>query len=99
MAIFGNGATIKETPLINILVSSTKHPNCILDVVDCSDHMSCGGKKDAWYICRILLHKIEMLEHNKTLFDLITLDGASNIQKAGEHMAKQYHQCTVIQGI
>ncbi len=50
ISVYGDGATIKTTPLINILACSPGKPACVLDVIDCSNHMSEGGKKDAKYI-------------------------------------------------
>ncbi len=52
VAIFGDGATIVRTPMMNILASSPNNPSCVLDVIDCSKHMLHGGKKDAWFIAK-----------------------------------------------
>ena len=52
LAIFGDGATIVRTPMMNILASLQNNPSCILDVIDCSKHMLHGGKKDAWFIAK-----------------------------------------------
>ncbi len=45
VAIFGDGATIVRTPMMNILASSPNNPSCVLDVIDCSKHMLHGGKR------------------------------------------------------
>jgi hypothetical protein len=50
LAIYGDGATIKTVPQVNILAASPSIPGCVLDVIDCTNHMSDGGKKDAAYI-------------------------------------------------
>ena len=50
ISVYGDGATIKTTPLINVLACSPDNPACVLDVVDCTSHMSEGGKKDAQFI-------------------------------------------------
>ena len=55
VSIFGDGATIGKTPMINILASSPTNPSCVLDVVDCTNHMMTAGKKDAWYIAKQIL--------------------------------------------
>ena len=46
--IFGDGATIIKVPMMNILACSTGNPSCVLDVIDCTDHVSEGHKKDAF---------------------------------------------------
>ena len=45
MTIYGDGATIVKVPMINILTSFIGNPNCIVDVIDCSEHMSVGEKR------------------------------------------------------
>ena len=54
VAIFGDGATIVRTPMMNILASSPNNPSCVLEVIDidCSKHVLHGGKKDAWFIAK-----------------------------------------------
>ena len=47
ISVYGDGATIKITPLINILACFPRNPACVLDVIDCSNHMSEGSKKDS----------------------------------------------------
>ena len=45
----GDGAT-KKVPLINFLVHVPGKGVSLLDVVDCTAHMSEGGTKDALYV-------------------------------------------------
>ena len=45
ISVYGDGATIKTTPLINVLACSPGNPACVLDVIDCSAHMSKGRRK------------------------------------------------------
>ena len=89
LGIYGDGATISKIPMMNILAASANNPNCIIDIVDCSRHMSEGGKKDAYYICQQMLPKMRLLDPDKNLFDWISFDGASNVQKAGS-LIEQY---------
>jgi len=56
VSIFGDGATIVKTPMTNILTSSPTNPSCVLDVVNCTNHMMTAGKKDTWYIAKRILH-------------------------------------------
>ena len=41
LGIFGDGATIVKVPMMNILACSAGNPSCVLDVVDCTDHVGC----------------------------------------------------------
>ena len=45
ISVYGDGATIKTTPLINVLACSPGNPACVLDVVDCTLHMSEGERR------------------------------------------------------
>ena len=97
-SIYGDGATIKTVPQINTLAASPNNPGCVLDVVDCSKHMSVGGKKDATYISSAMLPLMTSIDPDKRLFNVIAFDGASNAQKAGESMAQHFPRVTVIHG-
>ncbi len=44
VTIYGDGATITNTPLINILAASPNNPSALLDIVDCTSQMAIGGK-------------------------------------------------------
>ena len=61
--ITGDGAT-KGVPLINFLVHVPGKGIKLLNIMDCTEHMSTGGKKDAMYISAIqqLITRIETLE-------------------------------------
>lgn len=43
MAVFGDAATIACCTQINILGASPTNASCLLDIVDCTNHMSVGG--------------------------------------------------------
>ncbi len=45
-----DGATIKWMPLLKILVLCGNIPPTVLSIVDCTSHMSDGGKKYTTYI-------------------------------------------------
>ena len=45
LGIYGNGATIGKIPMMNVLAASAGNPNCVIDIIECSRHMSEGGKK------------------------------------------------------
>ena len=48
LTLFGDGATIKTVPLVNVLAAGINNPFVLLDIADCTDHLAKGGKKDAW---------------------------------------------------
>jgi hypothetical protein len=45
-----------------------------------------------------MLPLMNTIDTNKSLFNVIVFDGASNVQKAGEIMVQHFHQVTVIHG-
>ncbi len=46
----GDGAMMKRMPLLKILALCGNAPPTKVSIVDCTMHMSDGGKKDATYI-------------------------------------------------
>jgi len=99
LTFLGDGATIKKMPLVNILCSGKNSPVAVLEVVDCSDHMSVGGKKNAEFIANIFLPHIQRLDPNKTLTDCVFFDGASNVQKGGRILEAKYPRISVLHGV
>lgn len=106
LTIFGDGATIKTIPLINILAAGVNNSFALLDVVDCSNQASAGKKKDAKFIARLIhpfVEKIEMegdgLSNNLTgVVDLVFFDGATNVQNAGKILAAMHPRISVGHG-
>ena len=99
ISVYGDGATIKTTPLINVLACSPGNPACVLDVVDCTLHMSEGGKKDAKFIAHEMLQVLRKLDNiKKGSVTQIMFDGASNVQKAGAIIAQHYPCASVEHG-
>jgi len=109
ISIFGDGATIRKIPLINILAASPNNAFALLDIVDCSSHLAAGGKKDAPYISNMILPLIKMIDqggraindHTKKkagLVDLVFFDGASNVVKAGKLLSINYPRITALHG-
>jgi hypothetical protein len=45
VTIYGDGATITNTPLINVLAASPNNPSALLEIVDCTSQMALGVKK------------------------------------------------------
>lgn len=99
IAFFGDGATVRKTPLINILASSVHQPVACLRIVDCSSHLERDGIKDATYISELFLpHITEMEESVPKCTDLVIFDGASNVQKAGALLEAKFPHLSVIHG-
>ncbi len=92
ITVYGDGETIKGIPLINVLATGVNNPLALLDIADCTDHLTKGGMKNASYIAKIIEPMIANLEgeldgnkHKCTrIVDLVFFDGASNVQNAGE---------------
>jgi len=82
VTIFGDGATITNVPLMNILAASPNNLFALLEIVDCTDQMAKGGKKDVRYLSDFVRPIVKWLEATakSNIVDLIMLDGASNIQ-------------------
>jgi hypothetical protein len=99
LAFFGDGATVRKTPLINILASSVHQPVACLRIVDCSSHLESDGIKDATYISELFMpHIVEMEESVPKCTDLVIFDGASNVQKAGALLEAKFPHLSVIHG-
>ena len=106
LTIFGDGATIVKSPLVNILAAGVNNPSAMLDIVDCTKHCSAGFKKDARYLAGEFTPVIEKI-HNATdthgkkckkAVQLITFDGAFNFQKAAKIIIQTFPWMTVIHG-
>ena len=93
ITFLGDGATIKQMPLFNVLAMSGSTPPLTIGIVNCTKHMAAGGKKDASYIVDIFEDKVDEYGPKHSLFDLFYFDGASNVQKAGEVLMAKY-PCT-----
>ena len=106
ITVFGDGATIKTVPLLNVLAAGVNNPFALLDIADCTNHLAQGGMKDAKHIANIIHPLIAQLEsevddHNRLCFgivDLVFFDGASNVQNAGELLRVKHPRITVGHG-
>ena len=97
--LHADGATIRKIPLVNVLCSNPGEGSCLLDVVDCSEHMSEDGKKDAWYLAKMMLPLMREVDPNKVIFGYVVFDGASNFQKAAKLIGEHFPRVTVGRGI
>ena len=86
-AIYGlhfqcDGATIKDTPLLNILVWWVHLPVSFQNIVDCTDHIKGGYKKDAKIFMEIFFDPMNDLDPEKKMVDLHMFVGASVCRKS-----------------
>ena len=72
-SIYDDGATVKGTPMINMLASSPSNPACVLDVIDCTHHMQEGGIKDAKYIAMEMVKMMMKIDSSKSCLKQILL--------------------------
>jgi hypothetical protein len=98
LTLYGDGATVRKTPLMNILVACCEDIYT-LDIVNCSNQLADGGKKDAVYISQIFSPHMERLDPAKDKVDLLFFDGASNVQKGGKILEAMYPRVHVLHGI
>ena len=77
-----DGATIKDTPLLNILVGGVYLPVSVQNIVDFTGHITCGHKKDAKCFAESFFDTTDDLDPQKKLVDLHMFDGASVCRKA-----------------
>jgi hypothetical protein len=98
LCLYGDGATVKKMPLINILGSGAYNTAVVLQIADFTSHMQSGGIKDATYIADLFLPHCERLDPSKENLDLFYFDGAGNVQKGGEILTKWYPRATVLHG-
>jgi hypothetical protein len=59
--LYGDGATIATTRLINALGAGVHNSFAMLDVFDCTGHRAEGGIKDAVYIAGLFIPLIAKL--------------------------------------
>ena len=97
VTIFGDGATITNVPLMNILAASPNNPFALLEIVDCTDQMAKGGKKEAKYLSGIVRPLVRWLEARtkSNIIDLIMFDGVSNVHLAAKIVARYHPRITV----
>jgi hypothetical protein len=78
ITVFGDGATIKTVPLVNVLASCVNNPCALLEITDCTAHLAEGGKKDEKYVAKIIMPLIQLMEseedmHKKMYAGLVDL--------------------------
>jgi hypothetical protein len=103
VTIYGDSATITNTPLINISGASPNNPSAFLEIIDCTSQMAIGGKKDATYLASVVRPYIKAIEvhantrnqKHQAVVDLVQYNGANNVQLSGRILAR-HHPCITI---
>ncbi len=103
ITVFGDGATIKTVPLINVMAACVNNPFELLEIADYTTHLAKGGKKDAKYIAKIVMPLIQLMEseediHKKTysgLVNLLFFVGASNVQNEAK-ILRAFNPCITV---
>lgn len=98
LVIYGDGATIAKTPYFNVLASGVHLPSACLEIHDCSPQMASGGRKSGEYIAGFIMVHMKKLDPKRNIIDMVIFDGASNVQKAGNLIEKEYPMVTVVHG-
>jgi hypothetical protein len=93
-----DGATVKRMPLLNVLVGVINVPPTTVSVIDATDHMRAGGKKDARFVCGYMEETIVKYDSMKLLTDVFFFDGASNVQKGGQILEVIYPRSYSLHG-
>jgi len=99
IAYFGDAATIKKAPFINVMASTVYQPVACLRIVNCTEQLQNGKKKDAEYISGLFHEHIAAMEEKfPKSTDVIIFDGATNVQNAGRLMEARYPHISVLHG-
>ena len=94
----GDGATIRKIPLFNVLASTHDAAPIVLAVHDYSKYLALGCNIDIKCVARIFIPQMLKLDSKKNKFNLYIVDGASNVQSAGDVLAAYFPCVTTIHG-
>ena len=98
ICLYGDSATIRRKPFLNILAASVHEPSIVLEIADATDHLKCGGKKDSAYVAKQFLPWMKKLDPQDKMLDCVFFDGAGDVQKAGRILAAINPRITVLHG-
>ncbi len=94
----GDGATIKQMPLLNMLVMCGGEAPVVVSICDCTDHMVAGKKKDAEYIMNFFQRKVDEWDESRMYTDCFFFYDAANVQKAGAILCARYPRAMCFHG-
>ena len=90
-----DSATNSRMLLVNNLVICSDVPPTVVDIHDCTDHMSAGGKNDAEYLDGVMEEEIIKFDPERMHTDVLYFYGASNVQKGGLRLCAIYPRAYV----
>ena len=94
----GDCATIKDTPLLNILAAGVYLPVSVQNIVDCKGHITGGHKKDDKFVSDSLFDTLNYLDPENKLVGLHIFDGSSVFIKAKKILKVVYPMLSCIFG-
>jgi hypothetical protein len=99
LTFYGDGATVRKMPLINILASGGHIHAAVIEIVDATLQMQAAGKKDARYLASLFRPHLDSFEkvYNNCV-DYCSFDGAGSVQKAGQVLNARYPRIIVSHG-
>jgi hypothetical protein len=74
-----DGATVKRMPLSNVLAITVGVSPMTCAIIDATDQIKDGGKKDASYIAHYMEDVVSSFDPTKKMTDVFYFDGASNV--------------------
>ena len=98
IGFMSDGATVGRIPFSNMFGLTGDVPPCPVAIIDATEHMAAGGKKDAAYIAQYMEEHMLKYDPDKTLTDLLLFDGASSVQKGGDVLEAIFPRVTTIHG-
>jgi hypothetical protein len=87
ICLYGDSATIRRKPFLNILAACVKEPSIVLEITDATSHLETGEKKDASYGAEQFIPWMKKLDPENKFLDCVFFDGAGDVQKAGKILA------------
>lgn len=98
ICLYGDSATIRRKPFLNILAASVKEPIIVLEIADATDHLKKGLKKDSSYVAERFIPWCTKLDPDNKYLDCVFFDGAADVQKAGKILAGRNPRIAVLHG-
>ena len=71
LGFFGDAETIKKSPLVNVLATGHHVSAMVVEVIDCTDRLLEGEKKDGPFIANLFLPMIQKLDKKKDRTDIL----------------------------
>ena len=96
LVFLGDLATIKGSPIINIIESSFNIPVALLGVKYCPKNLGQGVKNNSTFISVVYKPYLKQYNEKKSRTSLVLFYDSSNIQNSGQILVASYPQITVL---